>query len=196
MVVSPARPRRALVIGADRPFGAEIVTRLDRDGFTVERAMGGDAPLDLLLVNAPWDNAEVRFRDLTDDIFNAALETQLFEPAAAAQAAIPRLQPGASIVFVSSRAHLGGWGGAHRIAAGGALVGMSRSLALELGERGIRVNVLAPDFTGERWDTPAAREEIAGAVAWLAGPDSAAMSGETLLLDRGRTLRMGQAARR
>lgn len=188
--------RNAVVIGADRPFGPEIVARLERDGFAVSNALAGDGPLDLLVVNAPVEPAETRFRDLTDAAFAAALETQLFGPVAACQAAAPRLREGASIVHVASRAHLGGWAGADSIAAGAALIGIARSMALEFAGRGVRVNVVAPDYAGASWDSPAARTEIADAVAWLGGPESAAISGETLLVDRGRSLRMSESARR
>lgn len=182
-----------VVLGADRQFGSEIVARLRADGFAVATVLEGDAALDGLVINAPPTPSETRFREITDGAFLAALDNQVFEPAAACQAAAPRLRSGASIVFVASRAHLGGWAGADTIAAGAALIGMSRSLALEFAERGIRVNVLAPDFAGLAWETPQALAEIAGTVAWLAGPDSAAISGETVLLDRGRTLRMNEA---
>lgn len=186
----------AVVVGAERPFGPEIVARLQADGFAVSVTLEGEHPLDLLVLNAPVRSAETRFRDLSDAAFAAALEYQLFAPTAAVQAAAPRLRDGASIVFIASRAHLGGWAGADAIAAGGALIGMARSLALEFAGRGVRVNVLAPDYTEAGWDTPAARVELAGAVAWLGGADSLAVSGETILLDRGRTLRMNESARR
>lgn len=188
--------RHAVLIGAEQSFGAEIAARIEADGFAVATLLEGETPLDLLVLNAPVRLAETRFREITDAAFLAALEAQLFAPVAAVQAAASRLRDGASIVFVASRAHLGGWAGADVIAAGGALIGIARSMALEFAGRAIRVNVLAPDYAEAPWDTPAARAEVAGAVAWLAGPDSAAVSGETILLDRGRTLRMSESAQR
>jgi NAD(P)-dependent dehydrogenase (short-subunit alcohol dehydrogenase family) len=188
--------RNAVVLGAERPFGAQIVARLQADGLAVATALEGAGAIDVLVVNVPPQPSETRFRELGDGAFLAALDDQLFDPAAACQAAAARIRSAGSIVLVASRAHLGGWAGADTIAAGAALIGLSRSLALEFAAMGVRVNLLAPDFAGQPWDTPEARTEIAGAVAWLAGPDSAAMSGETLLLDRGKTLRMNEAGRR
>jgi 3-oxoacyl-[acyl-carrier protein] reductase len=196
--------RTAVIIGAARPFGAEIVERLGAEGYAVTAVPEGtagaalevDAPLDLFVLNAPVRPAGTRFRDITDDEFLSAVQEQLYELVAAGQAAARRMTKGGSIVHVASRAHLGAWGGAHQMAAGAALVGMSRSMSLELAAQGIRVNVLAPDFVGETWDTPAARAEVAGAVAFLAGPDSRLMTGETLLLDGGKSLRMTEGAKR
>lgn len=184
--------KHAQLIGADRPFGPEIAARLESAGYRLD----ADDDLDALIVNAPVMLDQTRFADVTDAQFFAALEHQLYEPVAAAQAALPRLRAGASIVHVSSRAHQGAWGGAHHMAAGAALIGMSRSMALELASRGIRVNCVLPDFVGAPWDTPTARAELADIVIFLAGPESRLISGETMLLDEARSLKMTETARR
>lgn len=185
----------ALVLGAERPFGAQIVERLRGAGFDLA-ADGHEGPIDVLIVNVPVRPRDIRFRDVTDDDFRAALDDQLYQVVAAGQAAVARMTAGGSIVHVASRAHLGAWGGVQDMAAGAALVAMGRSMALELDARGIRVNTLEADFAGDAWETPEAQAEIAAAVAWLAGPDSAGLSGETILVNRGRSLRMAQAAKR
>lgn len=86
-----------------------------------------------------------------------------------------------------------------------AMIGLSRSLAVELGRFGIRVNSLLPGFIDSemlqslpkekiaaiRSLIPMRRlgqpEEIAGAVAWLVGEGSRYMTGQTLVLDGGMT---------
>ena len=85
----------------------------------------------------------------------------------------------------------------------GAINSLVRSLALDLGPLGIRVNCCAPGYINtERWDTldpavaarrrrncPLGREasgaDIAGVVAFLASGDSANMTGEIITVDAG-----------
>ena len=80
---------------------------------------------------------------------------------------------------------------------------MSKSLAREVGSRGITVNVVAPGFIETDMtqaleqsqrdalleQIPSGRlgavEDIAGAVAFLAGPDAAYVNGETLHVNGG-----------
>ncbi len=80
---------------------------------------------------------------------------------------------------------------------------MTKIAAHELGSHGIRVNCVAPgsietdrtrteidDYAGRRSPiTPLRRvgtvEDVAAAVVWFAGPESAFVSGQTLLVDGG-----------
>lgn len=90
----------------------------------------------------------------------------------------------------------------------GAIIQMTKMLAIEWAEHGIRVNAIAPGTveTPSRADffsaDPQAREimlnriplrrfctdeEVAGAVCYLAGPQATCITGQTLLLDGGLT---------
>lgn len=126
-----------------------------------------------------------------------------------ARAAVPSMQPGSSIVAVSSL-------GAARVLENYSLVGASKAalealvryLAVELAPRGIRVNAVsagivetdALDFFPNReemisWSqmrTPAGRlvspSDIANAVCFLSSPDAEMVRGHTLVVDGGFSL--------
>ncbi len=192
-----------LFIGAEATLGAEILARLQPEGYTIVQLPAGDLAalqkavdahddIAALVINLPVQRAEVHFDAITDADFEAALQEQLLDVVAAGQAVLPRMRRGARIVHVGARGHLGGWGGAHQMAAGAALAAMTRSMALELEPEGIRVNLVAGEFIGGRQDTPANRAAIARAVAYLAAPDSG-VTGQILLIDGHSALRMGEA---
>jgi 3-oxoacyl-[acyl-carrier protein] reductase len=124
------------------------------------------------------------------------------------QKALPLMGPGGSIVNIGSRAARAGMpAGSHYTATKAGLVGLTRSLAKELGPRGIRVNVVAPGVidTGEEQNAPpeaqaaiAARtgglsalgrrgspDEVAGAVVFLASDLSTYLTGATIDVDGG-----------
>lgn len=186
---------QVLLDGAARDFGAELAAAFGREAEVLTPDIESDVPIDVLLVNRPLARDATRFAEIGDAALADALEDLVFSVVERVRATLPRLAEGGRIVVVSARGHLGAWGGAHLMAANGGLMGLVRSLALELGERGVRVNALAPDFAGERWDAPAARREVAEAALFLARPDMSLLSGQTLLLDGMRSLRMSEARR-
>jgi 3-oxoacyl-[acyl-carrier protein] reductase len=112
------------------------------------------------------------------------------------RAAVPLMLDGGSVVNLSSIAGIAGWGPAHYAAAKGAILGLTRSLARELGPHRIRVNAVAPGVI----DTPMVDQlasamldplvgmtpmgrigeaaEIASTVLFLAGNDGAFVTGQ------------------
>lgn len=192
-----------VLVGAEAPFGADISRRLTGAG---HRVLPLDAPslarwlartdatdtVQALVVNAPVARSALRFDAVDDAAFAQALQTQLVDAVQVTQAVLPRMHAGARIVFVGGRGHLGAWGGVHRMAASAALVAMARSMALELAPDGIRVNMVAAEFVGDRADTPALRAGIAHAVEFLCAPELG-ISGETLLIDGQAALRMSES---
>jgi 3-oxoacyl-[acyl-carrier protein] reductase len=103
---------------------------------------------------------------------------------------------GPSIINITSiEAHRAAPGYAIYSAMKAAVVNLTKSLALELGDRNIRVNCVAPDMiptpgTGPmNYDTPLRRpghvEDVAGAVLYLASSLSAFVTGSTIHVDGG-----------
>lgn len=126
-----------------------------------------------------------------------------------AQAVAREMGEGGSIVLTSSRSWLGNVGQANYSASKGGVVSLTRTLALELGKRRIRVNALAPGFVTTpmtdavpdkvrekaiaaiplgRVGTP---EEIAAVATFFASDESSYITGQTLLIDGGRSVGVG-----
>lgn len=106
------------------------------------------------------------------------------------------MKSGGSIVEVTSRAHVGAWLSADIAAASGAASTMGRCLAIELGNQGIRVNVVAPPFVEEVDKSPSGRTQVASAVAFFASQGSAHASGLTYMIDGVASMQLGEMARR
>jgi NAD(P)-dependent dehydrogenase (short-subunit alcohol dehydrogenase family) len=126
------------------------------------------------------------------------------------QKALPLLTEGASVIFTSSTvSHFGMPGSSVYSMTKAALINLAKTLAVELAGKKIRVNVVSPGpvatpIFGKMGlaetevnelggailaQVPLARfglpEEIAKAVAYLASPDAAFVTGTELLVDGG-----------
>jgi len=143
---------------------------------------------------------------MTEDDFASVLDANLtasYRVAKRAAKAMLKARSGRIILMSSVVGLLGQAGQSNYAASKAGLVGFARSLARELGSRSITVNVVAPgpvatDMTAALSDTqlsaittavPLARmaepAEIAGAVAFLAGPDAAYITGAVIPVDGG-----------
>jgi len=156
--------------------------------------------LDALVNNAGLSTAKPFF-ELTVDDFDLTFDVDVRGSFLAAQAAARRMmEHGGSIVNITSvHEHIPRADFAVYAAAKAALGMLSRNLALELAQYGIRVNSVAPGVIAtprnvadaERLDPevplgrPGKPEEVAALVAWLCSEEAAYVTGSSYVMDGG-----------
>ena len=135
--------RRATTIAADISKPAQA-RRLVADA---ERALG---PIDVLVNNAGIF-PRAPFLDLTEDTWDAVLDTNLKATFVCAQEAARRMvaagRPGAIINLSSGAPYRGSMRATAYMASKLGIVGLTRGMARELAPHGIRVNAVAPGIT-------------------------------------------------
>jgi 3-oxoacyl-[acyl-carrier protein] reductase len=161
--------------------------------------------LDILVNNAGVTRDGLIAR-MSDEDWRIVIETNLsgtFHTCRAAARGMMKRRSG-SIVNVSSIVGLhGNPGQANYSASKAGIIGLTKALARELGNRGVRANVVAPGYVDTRLtqviademkelmlaNTPLGRfgrpEDIAGAVRFLCSEDASFITGEVLLVDGG-----------
>jgi len=177
------------------------VTRPDEVERLVAECRSRLGRLDAVVNNAGM-TSHVPFERLSAAEWRASVDTNLTSAMLVVQKCLPLLAPGASIVNMGSRAATVGVPlRAHYTAAKAGLIGLTRSLAKELGPRGFRVNVVAPGPVATETDVPeevleryrslialgrlGRPEEIANVVLFLISDASGFVSGETIHVDGG-----------
>jgi 3-oxoacyl-[acyl-carrier protein] reductase len=158
------------------------------------------------LVNNAGITRDTLIARMSDEDWRIVLETNLggvFHTCRAAIRGMMRRRSG-SIVNVTSIVGLRGNPGQTNYAASKAgIIGLTKSLARELGSRGVRANAVAPGYVATALtdvlpeearqailaNTPLARlgspEDIAGAVRFLCSDEASFITGEVLLVDGG-----------
>jgi 3-oxoacyl-[acyl-carrier protein] reductase len=171
----------------------------------VERVESELGDVDALVNNAGVTRDTLIVR-MSDEDWDAVLDTNLrgtFHMCRAVARKMLRRRAG-SIVNLTSVVGLHGNAGQVNYAASKAgIVGLTKSLAKELGNRGVRANAIAPGYidtelTGVLSDevrnlilgnTPLGRlgtpEDVAGAVRFLCSDEAGFVTGEVLLVDGG-----------
>ena len=142
----------------------------------------------------------------TDSDFRRTFDVNVHGMFALAQEALSKMRSGGRMVMVASRGVLGDRNNVAYISSKGAVVAMVRAMAFELRDRLINVNAVAPGFTDtpmirvfgeagvaaassrEARGRPARPDEIAPAIAFLASPEAALITGQTLFVDGGKSL--------
>jgi 3-oxoacyl-[acyl-carrier protein] reductase len=160
------------------------------------------------VVNNAGVISNIPFDKLPIEEWHRILDTHLTGAFSVVQQSLPLLGEGSSIVNIGSRvATIGTPARVHYCTAKAGFIGFSRSLARELGRRGIRVNLVEPGvieteealkLTPEQYQAAQARyqaitslgrlgtpEELANVVLFLASPLSAYVTGASIQVDGG-----------
>jgi 3-oxoacyl-[acyl-carrier protein] reductase len=129
--------------GKHRLVRADVTSSADIAALIQECRQRFDS-LDVLVNNAGVIS-HVPFAELTIEEWNRVLNTNLTSVFAVVQTALPLFSNSASIISVGSGSALVGLTlRAHYTATKSGLLGLSRSIARELGPQGIRANVISP----------------------------------------------------
>lgn len=175
----------------DRPAVAALIASLPR--------------VDVLVNNAAifWDG---KFDATTEDDFKQMYEVNVIGTFIVSQEAVKVMQRGGRIINVASRAYLAGYAHAPYITSKAGTVGLTRGMAIDLAERGIMVNAIAPglietdmfrSMSVERQQEMIAKqptkmvgqpEDIANGIAFFADLRSRNVTGQILALDGGRSM--------
>ncbi|OIO91054.1 MAG: hypothetical protein AUK03_11990 [Anaerolineae bacterium CG2_30_64_16] len=188
------------------PFAADVSVRAD-DLATVQFALAKMGGVDVLVNNAGI-YYEDHFEDITEARWDRIMNVDLKGTFMMTQAVIPHFKQRRSGVIVNM-ASTNGLAGeiyyAHYNAAKGGVVLLTKTLALELGPYGIRVNCVCPgyiltestaamdsdEFVNDYIQNkiPLRRtgkpEEVAAVIAFLASDDASFVHGDAILIDGG-----------
>jgi 3-oxoacyl-[acyl-carrier protein] reductase len=161
--------------------------------------------VDVLVNNAGLTRDTVLAR-MSDEDWRTVLDTNLssvFYTCRAVTRPMMRKRGGAIVNLSSIVGVHGNFGQANYAASKAGIIGFTKSLARELGSRGVRANVVAPGYVRTRLtevlpeeatttmvaNTPLGRiaepREIAGAVRFLVSDEASFITGEVLLVDGG-----------
>lgn len=198
--------RRTVAVAGDLTAGA--VARA-----VVAASIEALGALDVLVNNAGDLIARRPLAEMEEALFRSVLDANVTSAFLCTQAAAPGMvarRTGAIVNVSSLAAHNGGGPGALAYsAAKGAVISLTKAAAKELAPHGVRVNCVSPGLIGEtefhgrftakdafdatartvplgRAGTPA---EVAAVIAFLAGPESAYLVGETVEVNGGLHMR-------
>jgi len=179
------------------------VGKFQEAGRVVKKFVDSVGSIDILVNNAGL-YYRTHFHEMDEDIWDKTMETNLKSCYNMCLHAIPHMREGGRIIFISSQlAFKGSAHGAAYAASKAGMLGLMKSLALELGEKGITVNAVAPgtidtdiiaNYTDEMRkkraeEVPLKRigepEDVANACLFLASRMADYITGETIVVSGG-----------
>jgi 3-oxoacyl-[acyl-carrier protein] reductase len=193
-------------------FAGDLSRRSDAQAL-VAAVIARFGRIDVLVNNAGDLVARKPLLEMTESLWRQVIDLNLSSVFFVTQAAVPGMieRKRGTIVNVSSiSAHNGGGPGALAYAAAkGGLTTLTRAIAKELAPSGIRVNCVSPGLIGQtafhaRFTAPEAftavektiplgragtPEEVGRVIAFLSGPDSAYLVGESVEVNGGMLMR-------
>ncbi len=177
---------------------------------TFDAIINKQGRIDLLVNVAGGSFFRHRFEDFPLDHWRAIIDANLTSTFLCCRAVtvLMKQQKSGAIVNISSDiAYSGGENRAAYAAAKAGILGLTRTLALELAPHGVRVNAVAPGrietaqvrshYTEAEWKAsndciplghPGAVEDVAEAVAYLASDGAKHMTGQTMHVNGGRLM--------
>jgi len=191
-------------------FSAEALVLDVADVEATEAAVAAQGPFQVLVNSAGIARHSPAVETTPDDfdaVFSLNVRGAYFLTSAVARGLIEAGQPGSLINLSSQMAHVGGIDRAVYSATKHAVEGFTKSMAIEWGPKGIRVNTICPTFIRTplteqtfsqpervQWITEKIKlgrigrvEDIMAAVTYLAGGASAMVTGTALMVDGGWT---------
>ena len=184
---------------------ADLADPAAPDALVAAAEAAAGLPLQVLVNNAGLTRDTLALR-MKDSDWNAVLEVDLAAPFRLARAALRgmvRRRAGRIVSIASIVGVTGNAGQSNYAAAKAGLIGMSKSLAQEVGSRGITVNVVAPGFVATAMTEKLAEEQrarlqaaiplgrmgtpddVAAAVLYLASAEAGWVTGATLHVNGG-----------
>ncbi|OKP75758.1 NAD(P)-dependent oxidoreductase [Paenibacillus sp. P3E] len=171
----------------------------------INRAVEGLGKLDILINNAAEQHPQDKIEDITSEQLERTFRTNIFSMFYLTKAAMPHLKKGSTIINTTSiTAYRGSPQLLDYSSTKGAILSFTRSLSMNLAEKGIRVNAVAPgpiwtplipstfdakkvsEFGGTQpMQRPGQPEELAPAYVYLASDDSSYVSGQVMHVNGG-----------
>lgn len=219
VVVTARNRKRAEAFASDLGLHHRGIALDLTDASSAAEALADLGPVDILINNAgAAESAPFMKSDLS--LFHRMLSVNLLGTVAVTQAVLPGMteRRAGRIITIASTAGLVGYAyvGAY-VAAKHAVIGLTRSLALELAGKGVTVNAVCPGYTDTDLVSDAASlisaktgrspeeakaemakvnpqgrlvdpKEVADAVLWLAGDGASAVTGQAIRVAGGEVM--------
>ena len=210
VVVTSRSEERAAAVAAELPGDGHLGAACDvadRDSVDalMDRIDDEVGPLEIVVNNAGVTDDNILVR-LSDEAWDTVIDTNLkgaFNVVRAVSRGMMKRRSGRIINITSVVGLTGNRGQVNYAASKAGLLGLTKSVAKELASRNVLCNAVAPGFIetdmtaglteearsglkgqialGELGDP----EDVAGVVAFLAGPDAGYMTGQVLVVDGG-----------